>query len=92
MREIISKWWHRISNRDKLAYTMVISFGLALLMETLYFQFGNTVVLLSNGQQISLGGYIGEPRLWVRIMEGVMSIGIIVLGFERLKAYNRRLK
>ena len=85
LKNTMRRFWSRISNRDRLAYFMVIVFGLAFLMETLYFQFGNTVVTLSNGQQISLGGYIGEPRLWVRIIEGVISLSLITLGIERVR-------
>lgn len=87
---MLRKLWRRVSNREKLAYFMVIAFGLAFLMITLYFQFGNTTVVLDNGQQIELDGYIGESRLWVRIMEGMISLGLITLGIERLIVYKKR--
>jgi len=87
---MLKKLWRRISNRDRLAYLMVVVFGLAFLMETLYFQLGSTKALLSNGQILDLGGgYIYEPRLWVRILEGVLALGLVALGVERLVNYRR---
>ena len=74
----------RFSDRNKLSYYMNIAFGLSLLMITLWFQFGNTTVT-TEGAIIELdGGYITERNQVVRIIEGLISIGLIILGGERI--------
>ncbi len=70
---------------------MNIAFGISLLMITLQFQFGRTEILVDKIPAIIQldNGYITETRLWVRIIEGLLAIGLIGLGIERLK-HNRR--
>jgi len=85
--------WHRFKDLNKLSYLMNIAFGLSLLMITIQFQFGNTTIFIEEiPANITLGqGYITEPHLWIRVTEGLIAIGLIALGIERLKHY-RRLK
>ena len=87
----MNKFWHRFTDLNKLSCFMNIAFGLSLLMITLQFQFGNTVVLVDDPPaRIELGqGYITEPHLWIRIIEGTIALGLIALGIERLKYYRR---
>jgi len=81
----------RFKDLNKLSYVLNIAFGLSLLMITLQFQFGNTVVLVDDPPaRIELGqGYITEPHLWIRLIEGLIALGLIALGIERLKHYRR---
>jgi len=65
---------------------MNIAFGLSLLLITLQFQFGNTVVIVDNPPAIIEleQGYITEGSQAVRIVEGLIALGLISLGIERL--------
>ena len=65
---------------------MNIAFGLSLLLITLQFQFGNTVVIINNPPAIIEleQGYITESSQAVRIVEGLIALGLISLGIERL--------
>lgn len=87
----MNKFWHRFKDLNKLSYFMNIAFGLSLLMVTLQFQFGNTTIFIEEiPANIELGhGYITETHLWVRVTEGVIALGLITLGIERLKHYRR---
>ena len=87
----MKKLLHRFKDLNKLSYFMNIAFGLSLLMITLQFQFGNTVILVdAPPARIELGqGYITEGNQAVRITEGLIALGLIVLGIERLKHYRR---
>jgi hypothetical protein len=84
----VTVFWKHISDREKLSHYMNIAFGVSLLMITLYFQFGKTAIETPNGIVTLDSGYITEARLWVRIVEGVLSLGLITLGIERI--HNRR--
>lgn len=75
----------RFTNRNKLAYFMVIAFGISLLMITLQFQFGKTVISTPDAIVNLDHGYITEANQLVRIVEGLLSLGLIILGIERLK-------
>jgi hypothetical protein len=91
---------NKFKDLNKWSYFMVIAFGLCLLMITLQFQFGNTAVVIQGettdtyilpDMTIYLGqGYITESHLWIRIIEGIISLGLITLGIERL--INRKRK
>ena len=89
----MNKLWQRFKDLNKLSYILNIAFGLSLLMITLQFQFGNTVVIIDDPPAIIEleRGYITEPHLWIRITEGIIALGLIALGIERLKN-GRRLK
>ena len=95
---IISIIKNKITNRyrdlDKLCYFLVVAFGLSFLMVTLYFQFGKTVLTIPNARVILDNGYITENRLWVRVMEFILSLGITTLGMERIinKNKNRQIE
>ncbi len=80
----MNKMLKRFKDLNKWSYLMNIAFGVALLMETLYFQFGETVLNVDNIQYTLDSGYITESHLWVRIIEGILSFGLIGLGIERL--------
>ena len=82
----MNKLWKRISDRNKLSYVMNIAFGLSLLLITLQFQFGNTVVTVDNPPAIIEleQGYITESSQAVRIVEGLIALGLISLGIEKL--------
>ena len=69
---------------------MNIAFGLSLLMITLQFQFGNTVITVDDPPaKIELEqGYITEDNQVVRTIEGLLALGLITLGIERI--YNDR--
>lgn len=69
---------------------MVIAFGISFLGITLHFQFGNTVITTPSVIVELDYGYITETRLWVRIIEGMLSLGLITLGGERLRNYGRK--
>jgi hypothetical protein len=72
---------------------MNIAFGLCLLMITLQFQFGHTTITVDDPPAIIEvdGGYITERNQVVRIVEGVIALGLVALGIERLHN-NRRSK
>ncbi len=90
--QLLNNIWKRVSNLDKLSYVMVIAFGLSFLMETLWWQFGKTDVITPDAIINLEFGVIGESRLWVRIIEGGISIGLIVLGINRLINHHRICK
>ncbi len=71
---------------------MNIAFGLCLIMITLYFQFGKATIVIEEVpvKFVLDNGYITETHLWVRIVEGIIGIGLITLGIERL--INRKKK
>jgi len=73
---------------------MNIAFGLSLLMITLQFQFGNTVLEIDDPPAIIEleQGYITEGSQVVRIIEGLIALGLITLGIERLCNDRRRKK
>ena len=71
---------------------MNIAFGLSLLGITLFFQFGKTVITTPDVIEILDYGYITETRLWVRIVEGLISLGLIALGTNRLRHYRKHFK
>ena len=87
----MNKLWQRISNRNKLSYIMNVAFGLSLLMVTLQFQFGNTVIKTPEAIIQLEQGYITEGSLVVRIIEGIIALGLIILGIERM-VYDERSK
>jgi len=70
-----TRFWKRISDRDRLSYFMNIAFGLSLLMVSIAFITGN---------------YIGEDNKIVNIIEIVISFALIVLGIERLMKYKQK--
>ncbi len=82
---VAKKILHRFANRNKLSYFMNIAFGLSLLGITLFFQFGRTVITTPTAIINLDSGYITEANQVVRIVEGLISIGLIVLGVERLR-------
>lgn len=84
---IIKRIINRYKNRDKWAYFMNIAFGLCLLMITLQFQFAKTTIIISDPPAIIKlsSGYITERHLYIRIIEGIIGLGIISLGIERIK-------
>jgi hypothetical protein len=65
---------------------MNIAFGLCLLMVTLQFQFGHTTITVDDPPAIIEvdGGYITERSQVVRVIEGVIALGLVALGIERL--------
>ena len=75
----------RFANKNKLAYMMNIAFGASLLMITLQFQFGKTTITVPEAIVQLDQGYITEGSQAVRIIEGTLSLGLIILGIERLK-------
>lgn len=100
----MNKFIKRITNKDKLCYALVIAFGICLLGISLFFQFGymlgekqiipNPIVRneekqlpIQQQQKLLL---LDEPSPVIRRIEIAISIGMIVLGFERLKAYSKR--
>ncbi len=98
---MLKKFWHRISDRDRLAYSMVIVFGVCLLAITIFFQFG----YMLGEKQIEPNPFIrnepkagdakllllDEPSPVVRGIEAAISLGLIVLGIERLATYKKRM-
>jgi len=96
---MIKKFWHNISNLDKLCYALVIAFGICLLALMIFFQFGYKLGEIqakpflrqekidSTTTQLLL---IDEPSPVIRGIEIVISIGMIILGAERLTTYNKR--
>ena len=79
----------RFLNRNKLSYVLNIAFGLCLLMVTLQFQFGRTIIT-TDLEIIKLEhGYITEANQLVRIIEGLIGIGLVALGIERLINRNK---
>lgn len=68
---------------------MNIAFGASLLMITLYFQFGKTVIVTPEITVELDSGYITEARLWVRVIEGTLALGLITLGIERIRNRGR---
>jgi hypothetical protein len=63
-------------------------------MITLQFQFGKTEIKIDDPPAIIQldYGYIAERHLSVRIIEGVLSLGLIALGVERLCQNKKRKK
>ena len=90
---LIRRFLHRFADCNKLSYFMNIAFGLSLLMITLQFQFGNTVITVDDPPAIIEleQGYITEGSQVVRIVEGLIALGLITLGIERLRN-GRRLQ
>ena len=82
----MNKLWKRINDRNKLSCFMNIAFGLSLLMITLQFQFGKTTIEMDDPPaKIELEqGYITEGNQVVRVVEGLIALGLIMLGIERL--------
>ena len=74
---MIKHMWSRVKDRDRLAYMMVIAFGVSLLGISITFQ---------------LGYAIGEESLAVRAIEMAISLGLIALGIERLKDRRKGLR
>lgn len=79
----------RLTNLNKLSCAMNIAFGLSLLGITLFFQFGRTIITTPEAIVYLGHGYITETRLWVRIVEGIISLGLITLGINRLLYYRK---
>ncbi len=92
MLKFLNKICKRISNLDRLSYMMVIAFGLSFLMETVWWQFGKTTIETPSAIINLDYGVIGETRLWVRILEGGISLGLIILGINRLVRYHKICK
>lgn len=92
MKERLKAFWKRVSNRDRLSYTLVIAFGLSLLGISIFFslgyQYGRVIVDRETGEFILL--VIDEPNVGIRVLEMAMAVGMIVLGFERMRNYKRR--
>ena len=95
---IMKKLWHRLTDRDRLCYALVIAFGVCLLTLMLFFQLGYQLgerraepFLRQEDtpaeQKLLL---IDEPSPIVRGAEIAISLGMITLGVERLKTYKRR--
>jgi len=82
----------RFTDRNKLSYWMNIAFGLCLLVITIQFQFGKTVITTPSAIIHLNQGYITERSQIIRAIEGLLAIGLITLGAERLRSYNRRFK
>ena len=74
---MIRHMWSRVKDRDRLAYMMVIAFGISLLGISITFQ---------------LGYAIGEESLVVRTIEMAISLGLIALGIERLRNRRKGLR
>jgi hypothetical protein len=74
----------RFTDRNKLSYFMNIAFGLSFLLEILYWQFGKTTLHVDSFSYTLTSGYITESHLWIRIVEGIIALGLISLGIERL--------
>ena len=86
----MKKFLRRFTDRNKLSYFMNIAFGLSLLVLTLQFQFVKTTIS-TPGAIIKLDhGYVTEPNQVIRIIEGLISLGLIALGIERLKHKEKR--
>jgi|SRR3989304_7028594 len=85
MRAIIS----RFKDLDKWSYYMNIAFGLSLLLITLQFQFGKTTIITPHAIINLDKGYIAEPLWFIRLIEGILSILLILLGVERIKNAKR---
>ncbi len=80
MKQLLS----RLANKDRLSYFMNIAFGISLLMVTLQFQFGKTTITTPSVIVHLDFGYITEPSQTIRVIEFILSIGLIVLGIERI--------
>ena len=76
----------RFTNFNKWSYFMNIAFGLSLLIITLQFQFAKTTIVIDDPPAIIKldNGYITEKNQAIRIIEGIISLGLIGLGVERL--------
>ena len=96
---MIKKFWHNISNLDKLCYALVIAFGICLLTLMIFFQFGYKLgevqtnpflrqEKIEPATQLLL--LVDEPNSAIRGIEIAISIGMIILGAERLKTYRKR--
>jgi len=91
---MIKRFWHRITDRDRLCYALVIAFGICLLALMLFFQFGYQLgereakPFLRQEAMPYFGGYrvllIDEPNPVVRGIEITIALGLITLGIERL--------
>lgn len=88
--KLILKILNRIGNRNKLCYFMTIAFGISLLMITLQFQFGKTIIETPEAIIEMDSGYITEQNQIVRVVEGILSLGLISLGVERIVNERRR--
>ena len=71
---------------------MNIAFGLSLLMVTLQFQFGRTSFVTPEAIINLDHGYITETSQAVRIIEGIIALGLITLGIERIANYRKANK
>jgi hypothetical protein len=90
LKKTMKKILKRFTDKNKLSYLLNIAFGICLIMITLQFQFGKTTIMTPDAIINLNNGYITETHLWIRIVEGIIGIGLIVLGIERL--INRRKK
>ena len=93
----LKRFWHRISDRDRLAYAMVIAFGVSLLAIMLFFTFGYQLGEIRVEPFIEIQGagqtkmlLIDEPRPYIRVIEILISLGLIILGIERFRNLKRR--
>ena len=92
------RFWHRVSDRDRLCYALVIAFGVCLLTLMLFFQLGYQLgerraepfIRQEDTQAEQKLLLIDEPSPIVRGAEIAISLGMIALGVERLKTYKRR--
>ena len=94
----LSRFWKRVSNRDRLCYSLVIVFGVCLLGLMIFFSLGYMIGEVQappfyrtedtgSGQKLLL---IDEPNPVIRGIEMGIGVGMIVLGAERLKSYKKR--
>jgi len=94
---MLKKFWHRMANRDRLCYALVIAFGVCLLGLMLFFQFGYQLgerqaepfLKQENTPAEQRLLLIDEPNLVIRGIEIAVAIGMIALGSERLITYKR---
>lgn len=102
MKNNFKLYWQKVSNLDRLSYALVSAFGLCLLGVSLFFHFGymlgekqiipnpivrNEITEPETTQKLLL---LDEPSPIIRGIEVAISIGMIILGIERLKTYKKR--
>lgn len=92
VRDRITTVLRRFANRDRLSYCLVVAFGISLLMITLQFQFGHTTITTPEVIVELNHGYITEANQAVRIVEGIIAVGMIALGLERIITQVRKRK
>lgn len=98
----MKRFWHRISDRNRLSYSMNIAFGVCLLTLMLFFQFGYQLgekevkPFLRQEGIPDFGSHkvllIDEPSPAVRGIEIAIALGLITLGVERIYNDRRRKK